>query len=350
MAALPPYGPSDFKAVLGTSSSSWCYKYAAMPGRLAYMIWKNVVWAINDDLSASDDLKAWLSLPSGSISAPTGVAASDGTYSTKVTVTWLAVGTATSYSIYRSTSSDVSTATLLGTSVTTTYDDSTTTIGQTYFYWVKAANATATSDFSAPDSGYAQSGGGNSQSFSGDDTFVVPSGISSLTVTMWAPGGGGGASGAPPWSGGGGLFGGGGGGGGEYVTATVPVTAGESLTVQVSPGGIAGGNPGGSGGSCALLRGSTSLLYALGGSGGAGGASLGAGGAGGTGGGSDGSVTEIDRNPGVAGSARSGGTAGAGGATDPVSSGVGTGGAGGNGSPSPSTASAGLVGKVTITW
>ena len=61
-----------------------------------------------------------------------------------ITVTWLAPssgGTPTGYKVYRSTSSTVGTATLIGTTATRTYVDTGLTVGTRYYYWVTAYNA-----------------------------------------------------------------------------------------------------------------------------------------------------------------------------------------------------------------
>ncbi len=96
---------------------------------------------------------------------PTGVTASDGTYSSKVRVSWNEVtpptGAVSNYYVYRSssTNTDPTAATLLATvsGSTFTYDDTTVTPGTSYNYWVRATNGTDTSAYGGPDSGYATS-------------------------------------------------------------------------------------------------------------------------------------------------------------------------------------------------
>ena len=88
-------------------------------------------------------------------SAPTGVSASDGTYTDKVRVTWNSVSGATAYEVWRSNDSDSSSASKLGDSTISPFGDSSVTPGTTYYYWVKARNDCGTSDFSLSDSGYA---------------------------------------------------------------------------------------------------------------------------------------------------------------------------------------------------
>ncbi len=85
---------------------------------------------------------------------PTNVAASDGTSTTNVTVTWTAVSGATSYAVYRSTSSGTQ-GSAIGTPSAPPFQDTTATPGTTYYYGVTASNAGGTSLLSAQDSGFA---------------------------------------------------------------------------------------------------------------------------------------------------------------------------------------------------
>jgi len=86
---------------------------------------------------------------------PTGVSASDGTYSDKVRITWNPVQGAAQYLIYRSTSGTGGQVNI-GGSVTTTYDDTSASPGTTYYYWVRAlwSFMGSMSDYSAPDAGW----------------------------------------------------------------------------------------------------------------------------------------------------------------------------------------------------
>jgi hypothetical protein len=90
---------------------------------------------------------------------PAGVIALCGNM--KITVSWTAVAGATSYNIYRSTTSGVA-GTLLGTVATTSYVDTTGTLGTTYHYTVAAINSAGTSAASleASDAFYTLQGGG----------------------------------------------------------------------------------------------------------------------------------------------------------------------------------------------
>jgi fibronectin type 3 domain-containing protein len=69
-------------------------------------------------------------------------------------VLWNASVQATSFEVWRSTSSSSTSAAKIGTPTTTTYDDTRATPGTTYYYWVKAKNSQGTSGFSSADTGY----------------------------------------------------------------------------------------------------------------------------------------------------------------------------------------------------
>jgi cytochrome c peroxidase len=88
-----------------------------------------------------------------SISAPTNLAASDNTYSTKIGLTWDAVRGATLYRIFRNTTNDSTTAVVLGTTVEDSFFDPTPVVGQAYFFWVRGESGTVVSGFSQPDQG-----------------------------------------------------------------------------------------------------------------------------------------------------------------------------------------------------
>lgn len=168
---------------------------------------------------------------------------------------------------------------------------------------------------------------------SGANSFTVPTGVTSINVTMWGGGGGGG--------GGGQSVTGGAGGGGAYVTGTYSVTAGHTLTFNVGGAGAGGsitgigatsaGSGGGGGGFSDFVdnaASSTVLSLAAGGAGGGGGRVATAGGAAGAGG---------NTTTGTAGTTVGTGTGG-GTAT------TGTGGTAGTGSLGNGTAGASLTG------
>ena len=145
--------------------------------------------------------------------------------------------------------------------------------------------------------------------------WVVPAGVTQVSVKAWGAGGGAGQGMSPAR--------GGHGGGGGYASSVITVTPGETLTVRVGGGGAAGGvrKSGGGAGYSAVLRAATFLVQAGGGGGGAGtettGVSGGDGGAGGdigtnggAGSGSRAGLGGTDSSGGAAGTAGIPGTAG----------------------------------------
>ncbi|MDA1263075.1 MAG: hypothetical protein O3B75_09300, partial [Planctomycetota bacterium] len=99
-----------------------------------------------------------LSLPSLSnagyrnLSAPTSVAAADGTSTLHVAVTWVASIGATGYQVWRSNGS--SAATQIGTAIQTPFNDVGASPGVSYSYKVKATGAVGVSSASAGNSGF----------------------------------------------------------------------------------------------------------------------------------------------------------------------------------------------------
>jgi uncharacterized protein (TIGR03437 family) len=89
----------------------------------------------------------------GGLAAPTGVAASDGSYNNKIGISWDVMRGAVWYRVFRHTANDPTAAALLGTPVEAVFYDTTAIAGQTYFYWVRAVNAEGASEFSASDTG-----------------------------------------------------------------------------------------------------------------------------------------------------------------------------------------------------
>ena len=189
-AAIPvPAGPTGVSASDGTYPDRIQVSWFASQGATSYEVWRNtannsgsatrITLSVNgtsyedtsvavgqiyyywvkaknvggtSEFSASD--AGYAAIPSPV--APTGVTASDGTYTDRVQVSWLASPGATRYEVWRNTSNSSGSATRIAALVSgTSYDDTSVTVGQTYHYWVKATNAGGTSDFSLPDSGYA---------------------------------------------------------------------------------------------------------------------------------------------------------------------------------------------------
>jgi fibronectin type 3 domain-containing protein len=184
---MPPDAPASLTASDGTYTDKVAVSWSASVGALGYIVIRGPTASTSsaapigislttnyDDLTAVPDTTyyywaaatnaAGVSGPSPSntgyraspptppsLPAPTGVAASDGTYSDKVRVTWNSVTGATSYLVYRSLTNSSSSATQAGTATETTYDDTAATNWPetALYYWVKAANSQTTSVFSA---------------------------------------------------------------------------------------------------------------------------------------------------------------------------------------------------------
>jgi fibronectin type 3 domain-containing protein len=89
-----------------------------------------------------------------SIDPPQNVQATDGTYEDRIVVSWSPVSNATRYMVFRNTENDSGAATDISGEITgTQYNDDSVTAGQTYYYWVKAGDASGWSLFSDPDTG-----------------------------------------------------------------------------------------------------------------------------------------------------------------------------------------------------
>ena len=87
------------------------------------------------------------------LSAPTGVSASDNLYNNKVGIYWDAIRGATNYRVFRNATNDPATATDVGTTAANSFFDFGAASSQAFFYWVRAENGTSASTFSASDQG-----------------------------------------------------------------------------------------------------------------------------------------------------------------------------------------------------
>ena len=88
------------------------------------------------------------------IPGPARLAASDNTFASYILVDWSAVVNATNYQIYRSTTNDPLTATLIASvGRIMRYEDRTATAGTTYYYWVQALTSQGPTAYSPSDYG-----------------------------------------------------------------------------------------------------------------------------------------------------------------------------------------------------
>ncbi|MBI3987726.1 MAG: VCBS repeat-containing protein, partial [Lentisphaerae bacterium] len=125
-------------------------------------------------VSASD----WLQIQLVPPAVPSGVSASDGTYSNKVRITWNASPGATAYEVWRHTTNDATVAGKLADTAETVFDDITAVVGKVYYYWVKAGNVGGSSGYGGPDQGWMGVGRGEPASFNDFDG----DGVSDLAV------------------------------------------------------------------------------------------------------------------------------------------------------------------------
>lgn len=90
----------------------------------------------------------------GTLSTPTNVQASDGTYSDRVRITWAGSPIADYYALFKSPTPSTSGIELVQQFIEgTSFEDTEVQTGQTYYYRVTASNAYTNTDFSAPDAG-----------------------------------------------------------------------------------------------------------------------------------------------------------------------------------------------------
>lgn len=87
-------------------------------------------------------------------SAPNSVAASDGDFADRVQINWAPSPAATEYLVLRSTDTGGVKTPISGWTTATTCADTTSEVGTTFTYWVKARNEWGESGFSLPDSGW----------------------------------------------------------------------------------------------------------------------------------------------------------------------------------------------------
>ena len=92
------------------------------------------------------------------LSAPTGLDASDGSYSTKVGLAWEHTRDAVNYRIFRGAINDPASAVVIGATPSIIYFDETAVPEQTYFYWVQAEAQDQVGPLSASDAGFRAEG------------------------------------------------------------------------------------------------------------------------------------------------------------------------------------------------
>jgi len=137
---------TGIKTLLGSPTGTTFNDTAAIPA-LTYYYWVKACIGTRCSTYSTANT-GWRKL-----TAPTNLQASDGTYTTKVQLTWTVSNGATSYQVYRANSSS-GTKTLLGSPEGATFADTTATPGATYYYWVKACRGTRCSVYSIANTGW----------------------------------------------------------------------------------------------------------------------------------------------------------------------------------------------------
>ena len=99
--------------------------------------------------------------------APTNVAATQGSSTDRVNLSWTAANGASSYKVFRNDADATSGAQQIGTSSNTGYQDYTAEPMTNYFYWVKAVNSSGDSAFSSP----------SAEGWRGDVAPAAPTGV-----------------------------------------------------------------------------------------------------------------------------------------------------------------------------
>ena len=142
---------SDFAAAVVVATVSDKSNYTdvtAVPG-YAYYYWVHAYSELDDESDWSGPAYGFRA-----VSAPTTVAATDGTSLDAVTVTWSAATSAKRYEIWRNTTTKTDTAELIGTTNKLVWVDTSVVPGVAYYYWIKSISALDTSAFSGRDVGY----------------------------------------------------------------------------------------------------------------------------------------------------------------------------------------------------
>ena len=89
----------------------------------------------------------------GTLSAPTGITATDNLYNNKVGIYWDTIRGATNYRVFRNTTNIAATAIDVGTTAANSFFDFSAAPNQQFFYWVRAENGSSQSAFSSSDQG-----------------------------------------------------------------------------------------------------------------------------------------------------------------------------------------------------
>lgn len=182
-----PPAPASVTASDGASSDQIAVAWTAVTNAAAYELWRDVASTPGNAVLLSQQattnyvdsnaipgqvyyywIRARSALAAGGLSAydtgwralspPSGVTASEGTYTDQVTVSWGAVTGAVSYTIWRGADTNAAAATNLASAADPAYADFTILANTTNYYWVTARGANGSnSALSLPDAGWRSS-------------------------------------------------------------------------------------------------------------------------------------------------------------------------------------------------
>ena len=175
--------PTNFTATNGTLPDKVSLSWDTLAGADGYKVFRNTVndfatateiaqptansyddssaifatdyfyWVLAYD-SLGDGAESASAAGSRNLGSPDGLTATNGTSLTNIDLSWNAISNAINYDIYRNTSDDFGSASLLLNTASTSYSDTSASAGVVYFYWIVAKNNGDASSPGASDSGW----------------------------------------------------------------------------------------------------------------------------------------------------------------------------------------------------
>jgi len=152
-ADIPAFLGGNIKKIGTSATTSYSDSTAVNGNRYYYWVKARNSWGVSR-YSAFDT--GYVGAAASKLSAPENVTASDGSVSGKVQVVWDATTGTVLYEVWRATKlvSEGGKPARIGFLPGTSFDDTSATIGTTYYYWVKSRDSWGASRYSVPDTGY----------------------------------------------------------------------------------------------------------------------------------------------------------------------------------------------------
>ena len=157
-------GTNNGASISYTGSATYTRNLTIPSDTTSGTYWIGVIVDYDNNVSEANESNNSLAQPRSiviscpSVGTPTGVNASDGTYTDRTRITWNSIPDATRYGVFRNTSNNTSGATLIGFRTGTFLDDTGQAGSQpgiTYYYWIQANNDCLSYSFlSDPDTGW----------------------------------------------------------------------------------------------------------------------------------------------------------------------------------------------------